>query len=71
MDRSKILEYSSMIVTCIGLFLVSINIPLYGWLIQGLSNCMWFKWAALHSHWGVASLQIVLYSISMNGVINI
>lgn len=62
------LEFLATLVCIAGIGLLSMQIFLAGWLVNASSNVMWFVWGVRRGYRWLAFLQLVLFSLCINGL---
>jgi len=64
----KALEITATLVCIVAIGLLSMKIYFYGWLVNAVSNIMWFTWGIKLGYYWLALLQVVLFSLCLNGL---
>ena len=66
----KPLEIIATITSIIGVYLVSDQYYLSGWLVNALGDVLWAWWGYLKNAPYLIALQAILFIIAMNGLYN-
>ena len=66
----KPLEIIATITSIIGVYLVSDQHYISGWIINAIGDVMWAVWGYLKAAYYLIALQIILFVIALNGLYN-
>ncbi len=64
----KALEIIATLVCIAGIGLLSMQVYLWGWLVNATSNVLWFTWGIKLGYRWMAFLQLVLFALCVNGL---
>jgi hypothetical protein len=66
----KLIEWAGVITCILAMFMLSEHIMLWGFIVNIISQILWGIFAYCNRAWGLLSLEVGLFFISLNGVLN-
>lgn len=66
----KQLEIIATITSIIGVYLVSDEYYISGWVVNAMGDVLWAVWGYQQSAYYLVALQVILFIIAVNGLYN-
>ena len=66
----KPLEAIATVVTIVGVYLISEQHLVAGWIINGAGDLLWIWWGYVKTAYYLIALQLILFAVALNGLHN-